>query len=414
MFTITSLFNIFALLYVIRSVQLLVVIGRQWTTFRAEPLTNAKKQLAEQASFFIAVPIAVFFHELGHALAVWAFGGQVVGFVYRFFWGEVEHRGAYTPAERWFVALAGTLGSLLFGLAIWWLLRRSRSSALRFFGLRAFRFQIYFSLLYYPLFSAVLPIGDWRVIYDFSATPLLSGVTLVVHLVFLFFYWRYDRQGWFEEPGHETAVAQANFDALERETAVQPQNTDLQLRYIDALRSGGAHNKAKTALKRFLQNNPQSALGYLELAVLETGKRRSISKQAVGYAEKALQLGLTQPQHVAMANQMIAGYQLEVGQGATAVQNYSQAIAALRGDWQNGVQPSPADGRALADLYRLRSLAYRRQQQYQDAYQDLQQAIALARQLGDDTLVSAFQDDLSVLENHAGGSLGVSSHSLPR
>jgi len=409
MFTITSLFNIFAFLYVLRSVQLLVVIGRQWSSLRVEPLTAAKKQLAEQASFFIAVPIAVFFHELGHALAVWAFGGQVVGFVYRFFWGEVEHTGTYSPTERWFVALAGTLGSLLFGLAIWWLLRRSRSSTIRFFGLRAFRFQIYFSLLYYPLFSAILPIGDWRVIYDFAVTPLLSWVTLVVHLVFLLFYWRYDRQGWFEEPSHETAVAQAEFDALERETAVQPLNTDLQLHYIDILRRGGAQNKAKTALKRFLRDNPHSALAYLELAALEAGKQRTVSKRAVGYAEKALQLGLSEPRRIAMANQMIAGYRLEVGQGETAVRAYTEAIEALR-----HVETTLADQRTLANLYRLRSLAYRRQQQYDAAFQDLQQALTLARQLNDEQLVAAFQEEWAILQNHAGRTPDVAARNAPK
>ncbi|MBK8985438.1 MAG: M50 family metallopeptidase [Chloroflexi bacterium] len=404
MFTITSLFDIFAFLYVLRSAQLLVTLGRQWSTFRAGPLTAAKKGLAEQSAFFIAVPLSVFFHELAHALAVWSFGGQVLGFTYRFFWGAVNHVGSYTPAERWFIALAGTIGSLLFGLAVWLGLRRSQSAALNYFGLRAFRFQIYFSLLYYPLFSAVLPIGDWRVIYDFAATPLLSGITLVVHLAFLFFYWRYDRQGWFEAPSHETAVAQAQFDTLQRETAVQPQNTALQLQYIDALRRGGAPNRAATTLKRFLHANPHSALAYLEMAALEADKRRSVSKQAGQYAEKALQLGLTEPQQIAMANQMIAGYQLEMGQGVMAVQHYNQAIAALQNTAWAAPNSSP-DPYLLANLYRSRSLAHRRQQQYDLAFQDLQQAMAMAKQLGDDHLLAAYQDDLAILENHAGRAL---------
>lgn len=405
MFTISNLFNIFAILYLLRSVQLVVVIGRQWSEVRTEPLTAVKKHLADQASFFIAVPVAVFFHELGHALAVRAFGGQVVGFVYRFFWGEVQHRGAYAPAERWLIALAGTVGSLLFGLAIWWLLRRSRSSAIRYFGLRAFRFQIYFSLLYYPLFSAVLPIGDWRVIYDFSTTPWLSGITLAAHVVFLVFYWRTDRQGWFEAPAHETAVAQAEFDALEREAAVQPLNTDLQLRYIDMLRRGGAANKAQTTLKQFLQANPDSALAYLELAALAAGKQGMVSKQAAAYAEKALHLGLAEPRRIAMAQQMVAAYQLEVGQEATAVHAYSQAIVALQEAAANGPTLLPDDVRGLASLYRRRSLAYRRQRQYDLAWQDLQQALSLARQAGDDALAADCQEDLAILENHAGAPL---------
>lgn len=396
MFTITSLFDVFALLYVLRSAQLVVVIGRQWRALIAQPLTPAKKQLAEQAAFFVAVPVAVLFHEAAHALAVWLFGGQVRGFTYRFFWGAVEHTGQYTAVERWFIALAGTLASLLVGLAFWWLLRGHSSPALRYFGLRAFRFQIYFSLLYYPLFSAVLPIGDWRVIYDFTATPWLSGLTLAVHLVFLLFYWRYDRQGAFEEPAHETIAAQAEFDALWRATATATADSTHHLRYIDALRRGGAPNRAQTNLKRFIHAQPDSAEAHLELAVLETDKRRTVSRQAAEYAGRALQLGLANPVQVSLAHQLTAGYQLEMGKVETAVQSYTHAITTL--------QPEAHFKRPLANLYRQRSLAQRRQQHYDAAFQDLRQAITFATQLGDAGLEALYLDDLKILENHAGRS----------
>lgn len=395
-----SLFDIISLLYVIRSAQLSVTLARGWREIIAEPLTAYDKHQAEQSAFFIAVPLSVFFHELAHALAVWVFGGEVLGFTYRFFWGAVSHRGDYTPAEYWFIALAGTLGSLLFGLAVWWLLRHNRSSALRYFGLRAFRFQIYFSLLFYPLFSAVLPIGDWRVIYDFTATPLLSGVTLAVHLGFLLFYWRFDRQGWFEAPAHETAEAQAEFERLVAETAVQPDNPALQLQLIDILRRGGAENRALRELRGFLQRNPHSALAHLEMAALEAGKRQTISKKAATYADKALQLGLDDPHSKAAAHRMVASYRLEMGDVATAVEYQTQAIAA--------VQHAPPSEQAQYDrliLYRQRGLAHRRQRQYDLAEHDLRQALALAGELGDEGITAVLTEDLAILQNHAGHSL---------
>jgi tetratricopeptide (TPR) repeat protein len=390
-----TLFDLISLVYVFRSVQLITLLARQWRGIIAEPLTAYDKHQAEQSAFFIAVPLSVFFHELAHALAVWALGGQVVGFTYRFFWGAVSHIGNYTPAERWFIALAGTLGSLLFGMAVWWLLRGNRSSALRYFGLRAFRFQIYFSLLFYPLFSAVLPIGDWRVIYDFAATPLLSGVTLAIHLGFLLFYWRFDRQGWFEAPAHETAEAQAEFERLVAETAVQPDNPNLQLQLIDILRRGGAENRALRELRGFLQRNPHSALAHLEMAALEAGKQQTISKKAATYANEALQLGLNDPHSKAAAHRMLASYQLERGDGRTAVDHYTQAIAAL--------QQAPPSEQAHYErllLYRERSLAYRRQKQYDLADRDLRQALELAEGMGDGGLTAVLQEDLAVLQNH--------------
>ena len=101
-------------------------------------------------------------------------GGQVAEFHYRAFWGYVVPIGSFTAAQSWFIAIAGTLASLAFGLFVWWVFRRASSSTLRYFGLRAFRFQVYFSLIYYPLFTLLGFDGDWRTIYDFSATPLLS------------------------------------------------------------------------------------------------------------------------------------------------------------------------------------------------------------------------------------------------
>lgn len=400
----SSLFNIISILYIFRSAQLLVMIWREWAEIVQEPLTQRKKYLAEQASFFLAVPIGVFFHELGHALAVWYYGGTVVSFNFRFFWGEVEHFGTYTPAERWVISLAGTIGSLLFGVGIWLLLWHNRFSSLRYFGLRAFRFQIYFSLLYYPLFSIILPIGDWRVIYDFAATPILSSVTLIIHIIFLVLYWRYDKQGSFEAPATESVAQQAQFEELERYVEHSPQDIQAQLQYVDMLRRGGANNRAKTYLQHFLAENPDSAFAYLELAAIDAGKQPQISKKTNEYAVKALQLGLSDPYQVSAANRMVAQYNLEMGHWDESIQAYDQAIAAIF-----SADATRQQINTLANLYRERSLVYRRLQKYELAYADISQAISLAQQSGQPDLADAYLGDLAILENHAGHKLGASS-----
>jgi len=400
----SSIFNIISFLYIFRSAQLLVKIWGERAELIQEPLTRHKKQLAEQASYFIAVPISVFFHEFAHALAIWFFGGEVISFNYRFFWGYVEHGPMANPVEQWIVSIAGTVGSLLFGVGIWLALRNNRASSLRYFGLRAFRFQIYFSLLYYPIFSFILPIGDWRIIYDFSATPILSSTTLVIHVIFLILYWRYDKQGSFEAPATESVAEQTQFEELEQQVALNPHDMQTQLQYVDMLRRGGANNRAETHLKQFLTANPNSAGAYLELAAIEAGKRQQISKKANEYAEKALQLGLSNPFQVTAANRMVAQYNLEVGNGDDALQAYSYAINAIK-----GTDVTMHQINTLANLYRERSLAYRRLQKYELAYGDISQAISLAQQSGQPDLVAAYQEDMVVLENHAGYKLGVSS-----
>lgn len=404
----SSIFNIISFLYIFRSAQLLVVIWREWTELVREPLTQHKKHLAEQASYFIAVPVSVFFHELSHALAIWFFGGEVISFNYRVFWGYVEHGPMGSPVEQWVVSLAGTVGSLLFGLGTWLVLRNNRASSLRYFGLRAFRFQIYFSLLYYPIFSFILPIGDWRTIYDFSATPILSSVTLVIHIIFLVLYWRFDKQGSFEAPATESVAEQAEFEELEEEVARNPHNTQVQLHYVDMLRRGGANNRAKTQLEQFLSENPNSAGAYLELAAIEASKNKQISKKTSEYATKALQLGLSNPYQTAAAERMVAQYNLEVGNGDAALRAYGQAIDAIKGAGTSPQQMTP-----LANLYRERSLAYRRSQQYELAYHDISQAISLAQQSGQSDLAASYQEDLLILENHAGQPFGSPVQKLP-
>ncbi len=99
MSSIFSLFDILAIIYLFRSVQLGLKIWREWAQIKLEPFTAAKKQLADQSSYFIAVPIGVLAHELGHAAAVWAFGGQVAEFHYRGFWGYVVPVGSFTAAQ---------------------------------------------------------------------------------------------------------------------------------------------------------------------------------------------------------------------------------------------------------------------------------------------------------------------------
>lgn len=404
----SGIFNIIALLYIFRSVQLLVVIWREWSDLIREPLTRHKKHLAEQAAYFIAVPISVFFHELSHALAIWFFGGKVISFNYRFFWGYVEHGPMGSPVEQWVVSLAGTIGSLLFGLGIWLALRHNRASSLRYFGLRAFRFQIYFSLLYYPIFSFILPIGDWRVIYDFSATPILSSVTLVIHVIFLILYWRYDKQGSFEEPATESVAEQAQFEELERQVERNPHDENIQLQYVDMLRRGGANNRAKTQLMHFLNETPNSGGAYLELAAIEAGKSSQISKKTSEYATQALQLGLSNPYQIVAAQRMVAQYALEAGNGDDALHAYEQAIAAIKGAGASTQQIN-----TLASLYRERSLAYRRLQKYELAYADIAQAINLAQQSGLSDLAVACQEDLAILENHAGHQFGSPQQELP-
>ncbi|RMG98989.1 MAG: hypothetical protein D6706_06180 [Chloroflexi bacterium] len=407
---VLGLFNIFALIYVFRSVQLTAVIWREWQTLNQEPLTTRKKQLAEQASFFIAVPVGVFLHEMGHAIATWLFGGRVIEFGYRVFWGYVIPAGTFTPSQDWFISLAGTIGSLLYGLALWLLLRRARTTFLRYFGLRAFRFQVYFSLIYYPIFTLLLSIGDWRTIYNFSATPLLSSLTIPLHALLLGLFWWGDRIGWFEMPVFATLAEQQRFEQLAQESGHNP---EAQLALCLALLQGRAVNKARhLANKLFRQHQTQSGDLAFVLALLELERKSHISRKAQHYLEQALQLGLTDSYRQAYAYQKLAQYYLERDKVQDALRMVEAGITAVSPlvHKENGRSDTPL---VLAQLLHQRGRSFLRLKQYEQAYSDIQQALALAQAANATAAIKFYQEELALVERHAGRKLDLSPPHVP-
>ncbi len=388
---ISGLFNLISLLYIFRSLQLTAVVWRDRQTLRQPPLSRQQKHLAEQASFYIAVPVGVLLHELGHALAVWAFGGQVAEFGYRAFWGYVVPRGNFTNNQEWFISLAGTLASLLFGLGVWLIFRQHRTPALRYFGLRALRFQTFFSLIYYPVFTLLGFEGDWKTIYDFTVTPVWSGLTAVFHLGLLMLFWQGDRRGWFEMPAYADAAAQQTAEQLAATQSYDPQT---QLRYIEALRNGGATNQAKTALRRLIAQNPDNGLAYLEMAALQSAGKRQIPGAALENVRKALSLGLPN-QGAAYAHQLLGSYSLEVGRLEDADNHFSQGLALLSGD-------GGGSARSAAHLHYQRGRVFRQQGKSAQAIQELEQAVAAAQRDQNEKLTAVYQDELTTLIQEVG------------
>ncbi len=394
------IFYALSLMQAFRAVQLARLLWQERDSIKQEPLTRRKLSLAEQAAFYLAVPPAVLVHEIFHAIPIYVLGGRVINCGYGFYWGYVQPDRVFLAEQEWFIALAGTLGSLLIGL-LYWLLARRQNRTMQFFGLRAFRFQLYFSLLLYPIFTAVTFIGDWRIIYNFAETPLLSGGTAVVHLAILGWYFWADRTGRFEMVAHENLATQEKFAGLKTQAVMNPHDATVQLQFIEALQQGRATNQAKQHLKQFLQRHSNSGDAYFLQAMLQLENQRTIPKSAAANIQRALQLGIKNTQQQAIAHHILGQYYLDREDYQQAVQQFSQVMAL-----------SSINGEAtrLAEAYRGRSLAYRRQKQYDLAYQDVQQAIKMAQASGNEAQVESLHQELALIEQHAGRPLGTSSN----
>ncbi len=386
-------FTAISIFYAFRSVQIAVIVGRNWANLRGQSFTPQSKSLASQASFFLAVPIGVFIHELGHAIFVVLFGGQVLEFGYRVFWGFVRPAGFFTAEQNWLIALAGTVGSLIFGVFIWLALKNNASPTFRFFGLRAFRYQIFFSLIYYPVFTLMGFYGDWRTIYDFTATPILSGATAVIHAGMLLLFWQADRGGFFEMGAFASSANQEQVTALEERAAANPYDSQLQLQLIDVYRQGGLKQKAKQRLQQFLKENPHSAEGHLQAALIESMDKAQVPSKAKESAIKAISLGLNKPTARAAAHQIIGRYELDRNNAEEAASQYSQAIGAIQ---------STDNPEMSINLLYYRGLAYRRKGQYEAAYQDVKQAIQLAQDKKLEESITFLENELETISRHAG------------
>ncbi len=315
----------------------------------------------------------------------------MVEFGYRVFWGYVSHTGDLTAAQHWFVSLAGTLGSLAFGLVVWLLLRRNPSRTWQYFGLRAFRFQIYFSLLYYPLFSFILPIGDWRTIYNFGATPILSGAALVIHAALLLWFWRADRVGAFEMTAFDTVEQERHYAAL-----TASGDLTVRLQAIEMLRQGGSLRQAQRELDAFLADNPNSAEAHLQRALMLGTGRGANGNQMAAAARQAAALGLRRPADAALAHRLAALHELERGDGRAAEAELDAALMPTP-----GYDPEHLDSLTRADLHQLRGQAYRRQARYDDAHREVGLALELAA-AGPPAFVAHLRDEQLLIAKHAG------------
>ena len=193
------LFDLFALLYAIQSVRTVIALVRHWHAFWDPLFTPQDARLAQEVGFFLIIPIGVFLHEVGHYVAAQMVGARVLGFHYRLFWGYVSYEGYLTPLADWWIALSGNLVSVLFGLALlaagYW--GRRWRLPLRYTLLYAGQIESAFALIAYPLFSfSGVFEGDWVTIYNFNTTPVVSTLTLLVHLglvLTLLTWWREKR-----------------------------------------------------------------------------------------------------------------------------------------------------------------------------------------------------------------------------
>ena len=167
------------------AVYVLFRVVQQWRSIWDATYTQPDRLLVSQAAVFLLLPVSVALHELGHAAAIWAFGGRVIDFGFYGFAGYVSYREPFSDAQHTVVAAAGTIVNILLCAgAAWAALVRRRPFRVPINDLLS-QFALISgvnALILYPLldFSSGLN-GDFRQIYAFDA-PVASSVFAAIHL----------------------------------------------------------------------------------------------------------------------------------------------------------------------------------------------------------------------------------------
>jgi uncharacterized membrane protein YozB (DUF420 family) len=187
-------FVLISLVYAVLGVRVVWQLARSWRQTWDRRFTPDDRALVTQAAFFVLVPISVALHEVGHAVAIRALGGDVLGWGYYGFAGFV----AYDPrqfdaVQQIVIAAAGTVVNLALGAAALGVVVLKRPPMRAAFNELLVQFTVISllnALVLYPLLDFASGLnGDWRQMY-FGGVPSLSLVILVVHvLVLAALYW---------------------------------------------------------------------------------------------------------------------------------------------------------------------------------------------------------------------------------
>lgn len=179
-------FALISLIYAVLGLRVLWQLARSWRETWDRNFTPADRALVDQAAFFVLVPISVALHEVGHAVAIRLFGGDVLGWGYFGFAGYVAFDPRqFDETQRILIAAAGTAVNLLLAaiaLALVFLRTPPMRAAFNEVLIQFTVISLLNALVVYPLLDFLSGLnGDWRQMY-FGDEPTLSLLILVVHL----------------------------------------------------------------------------------------------------------------------------------------------------------------------------------------------------------------------------------------
>ncbi len=185
----TGASDIWNLFYIPLMVMTVISARKNWKELIDDRLTVQDRHLLLRIALFLLLPVVVFFHEVGHAVAIVLFGGKVAEFHFGVMWGFVKSYSQFTPSEHVWIAFAGNLVEMLIGMASLGLAVVSKAPPLVAVSTYLGILSVGGAAVLYPLMSVTGCYGDWVQIYDSPAHVLVFGIGLFHGAVVALLFW---------------------------------------------------------------------------------------------------------------------------------------------------------------------------------------------------------------------------------
>ena len=335
-------------------------IARHRRVFFDDNITPQDRQRVARLALFVLIPLGVLLHEVGHALAVWQQGAQVLEFNWSYLSGYVAWRGSVTDLGLWWIAFSGNLVSILLGavgLAVFLL---PLPALARYVALTFARFEWFTSLLYYPFLSLAGIHGDWVTIYGVPSWPVRLGIA-ILHIGLLVAGWQLMRSPRLRR--WELTLnrrARQVIEGREAQIAASPGVLRPRLKLAAFYLRRGDAEMADQTVKDALAIDPHNPDALVAAGTLAAITDRL--PQAVDLYEQALRR-LPSDRRLALVAVRLGQWYIKLGRPQDALAAYSRAIEA---------------GQAGPELYLMRGQAYTALGQASAAQADYRMAALLA------------------------------------
>lgn len=314
------------LLFVPLMVLTVVEAKKNWKSLWDSHLTPGDRHLLQRIVIFLALPVVVFFHELGHVAAIKLFGGGIKVFHYAFLWGYVVPDGTFTPTQTIWTFLSGSLVQIIIGFLALTGAAFATSPPVVAFLVYLYFWSVGGTVVLYALMSLTGLYGDWIAIYT-TPTPhpeMVIGIGAVHIMLVIFLAWNLKGQiprKWFaSRTCPEWLEEQSRLWSEVHTSPSAPGWLDLAWSYYDQ----NLFTAAEDCLGKARQMEPslpdvtmfEGALAY---------KRGRIKEAKVAF-QKLLARSFVTARLRARALIALAGCQLKENDADAAISSYTKAV----------------------------------------------------------------------------------------